>query len=91
MKRFPDKIQLINGGVQLLYFFENGYGASVVQHDFSYGREEGSWELAVLRGSSDDWDIDYSTPITSDVIGYLSSPDVSSYLTKIEAYKEIQP
>jgi hypothetical protein len=84
MKRFPDKIQLINGGVQLLYFFENGYGASVVQHDFSYGREKGLWELAVLRGSSDDWDIDYNTPITPDVIGFLEQHDVDSYLVKIE-------
>lgn len=85
MKRFPDKINLINGGVQLLYFFENGYGASVVRHDYSYGHDDGLWELAVLRGSSDNWGMDYSTPITPDVIGYLSNPDVSSYLTKIEA------
>lgn len=85
MKRFPDKINLINGGVQLLYFFPNGYGASVVQHDFSYGHEDDLWELAVLRGSSDDCDIDYDTPITSDVLGFLSNPDVNSYLAKIEA------
>ena len=84
MKRFPDKIQLIHGGVQLLYFFENGYGASVVQHDFSYGHEKGLWELAVLRGSSDDWDINYDTPITPDVIGFLEQHDVDSYLVKIE-------
>lgn len=85
MKRFPDKIKLINGGVQLLYFFENGYGASVVQHDFSYGHERGLWELAVLHGSFDDWAIDYDNPITSDVLGFLSNPDVDSYLAKIEA------
>ena len=85
MKRFPDKILLINNGVQLLYFFPNGYGASVVRHDYSYGHEDDLWELAVLRGSSDDWSIDCNTPITSDVLGYLSNPDVDSYLAKIEA------
>ena len=85
MSKLPDEINLINGGVQLLYFFPNGYGASAVQHDFSYGHEEGLWELAVLSGSSDDWVIDRDTPVASDVIEYLSKPDVDSYLAKIEA------
>ena len=85
MTKLPDEINLINGGVQLLFFFKNGYGASAVQHDFSYGHEDGLWELAVLRGSADDWVITYDTPITSDVIGFLSKPEVDNYLAKIEA------
>ena len=35
----------VNGGVQHVYSFSNGYGASVVKHDFSYGGKQGLWEL----------------------------------------------
>jgi len=48
---------------------DNGYGASIVQHSFSYGHEEGLWELAVL---DKDGKLDYTTPITADVLGYLT-------------------
>ena len=81
MKRFPDEINLINGGVQTIYRFQNGYGASVVKHDFSYGHEDGLWELAVLDS---DGDIAYDTEITDDVVGYLTNDDVDEILTQIE-------
>ncbi len=70
----------INSGVQRLYKFENGYGASVVKHEFSYGHESGKWELAVL---APDGTLDYSTPITDDVIGWLDEDQVASYLLQI--------
>jgi len=76
----------LNGGVQKLYRFDNGYGASVVRHEFSYGHERGLWELAVIDFSvedDDNWVIDYTTPITNDVLGYLSDEDVNRNLKKI--------
>ena len=59
-------------GYQLLYKFDNGYGASVVKHDYSYGGKKGKYELAVLDKNGD---LCYDTPITSDVIGYLTMSD----------------
>jgi hypothetical protein len=71
----------INGGIQYRFMFDNGYGASVVQHDFSYGGSEGLWELAVLEAPS--WRITYSTHIASDVMGWLTALDVADTLDAI--------
>ena len=60
--------------------FDNGYGASVVSHSFSYGGALGLYEIAVLRGD----DIVYDTPITSDVVGFLSEDDVTEVLKQIQ-------
>lgn len=76
------KTRPCNGGVQHEYKFPNGYGASVVRHDFSFGRESGLWELAVL---GQDGRLTYETPITDDVIGYLSEADVNEHLAAIAA------
>ena len=77
--------RMSNGGVQKLYKFPNGYGASVVRHSFSYGGDEGLWELAVIRYNGDHFDIDHGTPITDDVLGYLSEEGVDTILDKIAA------
>ena len=71
--------------IQALVFFNNGFGASVIKSNFSYGGKEGLYELAVICGNQDDWAITYKTPITGDVLGYLSEEDVEEYLNQIEA------
>jgi hypothetical protein len=71
-------------GIQYLVFYPNGYGASIVQHKFSYGGDKGLWELAVIKGNDEDWNICYSTPITNDVKKYLTENKVDELLTKIE-------
>lgn len=63
----------MHSGVQALWRFPNGRGASVVNHSGSYGTE-----LAVLRyhgGGVDDWELDYSTPVTDDVVGHIDGPE----------------
>ena len=72
-------------GIQYLAFYPNGYGASIVQHDFSYGGKENLWELAVIKGTEEDWNLCYSTPITGDVLGYLTEQDVDDTLKQIES------
>ncbi len=71
------------GGVQYTFFFPNNYGASVVRFSGSYGGDEGLWELAVLKGTPDDWDICYDTPITDDVLGHLEAFSVGRTLDQI--------
>lgn len=77
----------LNGGVQKVYRFANNYGASVVRQNFSYGNEQGLWELAVINFPTADnnYELNYETEITDDVIGYLSDEEVEELLVRIEA------
>lgn len=72
---------LHNGsGIQAIVKFTNGHGASIVKAPSTYGSRDGLYELAVL---DKDGHISYDTPITSDVLGYLSESDVSDVLLRI--------
>ncbi len=73
------------GGSQRLYRFENGLGASLIQNSMSYGGDEGQYELAVIRWDGDGWSLDYDTPITDDVLGYLDEDEVQTHLEAIAA------
>lgn len=84
MKQFKDlefKIHPQKDGVISRITFDNGYGASVVKHEHSYGGDNGLYELAVL---GNDGQITYDTPITNDVIGYLRPMDVTDVMEKIQ-------
>ena len=72
-------------GIAARYFFPNGYGVSVVQFPGSYGAEEGLYEVAILKGLEEDWEICYDTPITDDVIGYQSVEDIDNLLSQVES------
>ena len=80
----PYKIRQVHGGTQRVYKFDNGFGASVVSHSFSYSSEDGKYELAVLRFEGDSFELTYDTSITSGVIGYLKPSEVDELLEKIE-------
>ena len=68
-------------GIQRIYKFPNGYGASVVKHKYSYGGKDGKWELAVINNITDEgFEMCYDTEITDDVIGYLNDPEVDRLL-----------
>ena len=102
-KHNPICTQEKNGGIQRFFKFNNGYGASVIRHDSSYGSEKGLWELAVLSGGhrQGNFDtlgaenilkgyiLDYSTPITNDVLGHLTEEEVQSTLTEISNFNPI--
>lgn len=74
------------GAIQARMQFPNGYGASVVRGSIgpgggTYGCEQGLYELAVTKGP--DFRLCYTTPITGDVLGYLTPDDVTTHLRAI--------
>jgi len=81
MREFLKETKYPNDGVQHVYAFPNGYGASVIKTDYSYGGKNGLWEMAVLK----DEEICYTSGITDDVIGHLSWDNVEDYLLEIKS------
>jgi len=75
-KELPD-----GNGIYCRIQFENGYGASIVKHKYSYGGDNGLYEIAVLDSSNE---ITYTTSVTDNVIGYLRPEDVTDVIEKIE-------
>ena len=70
-------------GIQARIFFDNGYGASVIRSPYSYGGNQGLYELAVIKDNN----LCYDTPITDDVLGYLTEDQVTDYLRQIQELK----
>lgn len=88
-KQFKKYIKEQNdlGYPQTIYKFSNGYGASVIKFNYVYF----GIEIVVLRfDENGNWDIDYSTPITNDVIGGLNEESRDSVLQQIFELKEIK-
>jgi hypothetical protein len=81
-------------GTQELYYFKNGFGASVICNPYTYGGDKGLFEIAVLTKSrepdpsdplDDGYDICDDTTITDDVLGLWTPEGVQEVLAKIEA------
>ena len=81
-------------GTQKIYRFNNEYGASVVQFKTMFGTtgsytdNNNEWELAVIKfkgKENDNFELDYKTGVTEDVIGHLSEQEVENTLTKIKS------
>lgn len=75
-------------GMQIRYRFPNGYGASVIQGPYTYGGDKGLFELGVTLYTGPepgDADLTYLTPVTDDVLGYLTPSEVEDALLAIKA------
>lgn len=70
-------------GLQYTAYFKNGYGIDIVKHNGSYGRESDKWEIAIMK----DGECNYDTPITDDVIGWLTSEEVMHYAIRVKLLK----
>ena len=75
---------------QAVYFFPNGYGVSIIniispnEVHYSYSNKSHPYEVAILEGNIESFQITYDTPITDDVIGYLTLEEVYNLMKQIE-------
>lgn len=78
-----EDLTFFNNGINAIstISFQNGYGASVVTGPHTYGGSDGLYELGVLDSN---YRLTYETPITNDVIGFLTSHEVTEILKKIQ-------
>lgn len=70
----------LGDGVWARMSFDNGYGVSVIRTFFSFGGQEGLFELAVTSGGR----LTYGTPVTDDVEGFLTEQDVTNLMAKVQ-------
>lgn len=83
--KFTRKKHDISFGIQYIFKFNNGYGASVIKTEHSYGFENDLWELAVLK----DGKLHYNNPVANgDVIGFLTDKEVNKLLKQIQRFKK---
>lgn len=73
------------GGKRVEHTFPNGYTASVLTGGHSYSNDDEPYEIAVMSNG----DLDYTTPITDDVLGYLTEQEANDVLAEIEALPSV--
>ena len=73
-----------DGGIHAKHFFDNGYGVSVVRFPGSYGFENDLYEVAILKGTPDNYELCYDTPITEDVLGHRDEIDINNILEEVQ-------
>ena len=67
-------------GIQAIVEFPNGWGASIIKSDTSYGGNNDLFEIAVL---DKDGKLSCKTDISDDVIGWQDENDIDRVLTAI--------
>jgi hypothetical protein len=95
MKGFNDIIfepHPVGEGFHGKIFFPNGYGVSVVRFKLphlvygSYTSNDDEWEVAILKGDENKWELCYDTEITNDVIGYQTESEVTWIMIKAQQF-----
>lgn len=78
------------GGTRAVYKCTNGYGASVIRTPFSYGNENGLYEVGVLKFKDEDdteGDLVYTELYGDTVVGHLNWLEVLALLDAISDIK----
>lgn len=68
------------------HFFDNGYGVCVME-SYSIGKSLApmrTYNLAVMKGSKDNWKYCGDTPITDTFLSGLNQDDVTNLLVQVE-------
>lgn len=76
-------------GTQKVYRFKNNYGASVV-YGVNTSNIFGLYELAVIKflsAKDNDYELDYTTPITDNVLSFVVEEELFKVLEKIQKLK----
>jgi hypothetical protein len=72
----------ISDGMGYRFYFDNGYGASVIKHEFSYGSENDLFEVAELIQGKHGYVLNDKV----DIVGYLDNDEVLELLDQIKHY-----
>ena len=81
-KRFDSKAKF--DGISWQVIYNNGFGISIVKFFASYGGTDDLWELAVIEDDDKGgYNLTENTPITDEVIGYLTEQEVIDYSEKV--------
>jgi hypothetical protein len=83
LKFVPHPVMGDNNGIQARHFFPNGYGVSVVRFPGSYGYEQDLYEVAVIQGNEDDYELCYDTSVTDDIMGHRDERDVEIIMEEV--------
>lgn len=73
--------------IQCRMFFGNGFGVSIIRGHYTYGGEEGLYELAII---SDDG-LQYNTAMTEDVLGYLTEKEIEQIVYSVQCLENYSP
>lgn len=78
--------EYIGIGLKVRKNFANNWGISAIMNKYSYGGTLLLWEVAVLDNNT----ISYSSPLTQDVMGYLTIAQVHEIARTVSSweYKE---
>lgn len=69
---------------QAIMHFENGYGISVLKGDIFYSNGTDTYEVDILHNG----ELCYDTPITNDVIRYVTSEQITDIMKRIQELKD---
>lgn len=79
----------VGDGLSGQLFLPNGYGISVVRFKIPGSTRYGSycdgntWEVAILKGVPGNFEINYETEFTNDVLTYQTEEDIDEILKKL--------
>ena len=97
MHQYPDgteyEVRDLNGGVQVMIRFANGFGASIVRHAYSYGFDRGLWEAAPVKFTAPGlgpWEfvgqsMDLPGFEHDDVRGWMDETDIDEFLGMVKS------
>lgn len=79
-KPHPANYPGCDDGTQARMDFPNGYGVSVITGSMFYSTPDTPYELAILKNGR----LCYDTPITDDVLGYLTKKEVTEVMKQVQ-------